>query len=345
VGLNTTATPDAAVGPSIMATANDTEPLVRCEGIGRRFGPLTAIDDVSLQVAPGEVLALLGPNGAGKTTTLQILAALLSPSTGQARVAGYDVRRDPNRVRARVGIMLDEPGFYQEMTVEDYLLFFARLYGLRAAAIRPHLLELLERFGLMPKRRARLETLSKGMRQKVSLTRALLHRPPVLLLDEPTSALDPLSARAVQQYILERKRAGDAVLISTHNLPEAEAICDRVAIVARGRLRRQGTPAELRRLPDGTEPFALTLAGPPDGHLAALRSFDGLRRVELVGQEADEHTIAYATDQPRRTNAAVVAALVARGAAVVSLAPRPRGLGEVYLETIEEAEQAEDSTR
>jgi len=313
--------------------------LIETEDLGRRFGALTAVEGVSLRVAAGEVLALLGPNGAGKTTTLQMLAALLSPSTGSARVAGHNVRGEANEVRARVGIMLDEPGFYGEMTLEDYLLFFARLYGLRPASVRPHLDDLLERFGLDPKRRAKLDTLSKGMRQKVSLARALLHRPPVLLLDEPTSALDPLSARAVQQYILERKRAGDAIIISTHNLPEAESLADRVAIVARGRLRRQGAPADLRRLPDGTAPYALTLAGPQDGHLAALRGLDGVRDAALVSSSAEEHTLSYRTGDARRANAAVVAAVVGRGAAVVSLAPRPRSLSEVYLETIEEAER------
>ncbi|MDQ2830837.1 MAG: hypothetical protein M3Y74_17545, partial [Chloroflexota bacterium] len=160
--------------------------------------------------------------------------------------------------------------------------------------------------------------------------------------DEPTSALDPLSARAVQEYILERKRAGDAVIISTHNLPEAESLADRVAIVARGRLRRQGTPAELRRLPDGSEVYALTLAGPQDGHLAALQQVDGVRDIALVASNMEEHTLGYRTRDARRANAAVIATVVGRGAAVVSLAARPRSLSEVYLETIAEAEQRDE---
>lgn len=312
---------------------------IETEGLGRRFGDTVAVDDVSLRVASGEVLALLGPNGAGKTTTLQMLAALLGPSSGQARVAGYDVRAAPNAVRAHVGIMLDEPGFYNEMAVEDYLLFFARLYGIRAAQARPYLQELLERFNLAPKRRAKLETLSKGMRQKVSLTRALLHRPPVLLLDEPTSALDPLSARAVRDLILERKAAGDATIISTHNLYEAETVADRVAIVARGRVRRQGTPAELCRPLDGLESYHLTLAGPLDGHLPVLESIAGVQAAGVAAAGPEEHRLSYRTRTPRATNAAVVAALVGRGAEVVSLAVQPRQLSEVYIETMEEAER------
>ena len=313
--------------------------LIETAGLGRRFGSVVAVDDVALRVAPGEVLALLGPNGAGKTTTLQMLAALLAPSTGSARVGGYDVQAEANAVRACVGIMLDEPGFYGEMAVEDYLLFFARLYAIRPAQARPYLLELLERFNMMPQRRARLDTLSKGMRQKVSLTRALLHQPRVLLLDEPTSALDPLSARSVRQHIQERKDAGAAIIISTHNLPETEAVADRVAIMARGRVRRAGTPAALRGAPDGLTSFALTLAGPPDGRSAVLGRIDGVQSAEVVAATDQEHMIMYRTSAPHVTNAAVVAQLVALGAAIVSLEPRPRSLAEVYLETIEEAEQ------
>jgi ABC-2 type transport system ATP-binding protein len=313
--------------------------LIETEDLGRRFGSVAAVDDVALRVARGEVLALLGPNGAGKTTTLQMLAALLAPSTGTARVVGHDVQAEADAVRACVGIMLDEPGFYGEMAVEDYLLFFARLYAIRPAQARPYLLELLERFNLMPQRRARLDTLSRGMRQKVSLTRALLHQPRVLLLDEPTSALDPLSIRSVQQYIRERKGAGAAIIISTHNLPEAEAVADRVAIMARGRVRREGTASALRDAPDGMQSFALTLAGSPGEHIALLRRLDGVQSTEVAAVTDQEHTIMYRTATPRVTNASVVAQLVERRAAIVSLEPRPRSLAEVYLETIEEAER------
>ena len=315
------------------------EAAIVTEELGRRFGKVVAVADVSLCVEPGEVLALLGPNGAGKTTTLLMLAAMLAPSSGRAKVAGYDVSASGASVRHNVGIMLDEPGFYGDMAIEDYLLFFARLYGLHRVAARPRLVELLERFGLESRLRDRLDTLSKGMRQKVALTRALLHRPCVLLLDEPTSALDPLSARGVRRHILDRKAAGDAIIISTHNLPEAEAVADRVAIVARGRVRRVGSPAELRRAPDGVEAFAVTVAGSPDGHIADLARLDHVHSIELAESGSGHYTMMYRTASPHVANADLVARLVHRGARVLGLEPRPRSLADVYLETIEEAER------
>ena len=314
-------------------------PLIDAHGLERRFGATVAVADVSLRVAPGEVLALLGPNGAGKTTTLQMLAALLPPSLGQARVAGFDVLTQPRQVRARVGLMIDEPGFYPEMRILEYLIFVARLYGVAPQTARARAEAMLERFDLEGKRQARLDALSKGMRQKVALIRALLHQPPVLLLDEPTSALDPLSARAVHRFIRERRAAGDAVILCTHNLPEAEALADRVAIIAAGRLVRQGTPAELCRAPDGREPYELTLAG--TGAAAApglLVAIQGLHDLAPAEPDGTGQRYTYRTASPERTNAALIAALAAHGHAVVTLEHRPRHLGTVYLEAIEEGE-------
>ena len=317
------------------------EIIIDAVGLERRFGPIVAVADVSLQVTRGSVLALLGPNGAGKTTTMQMLAGLLPPTAGRAAICGYDVVRSSDAVRARVGLMVDEPGFYPEMTIEEYLLFVARLYRVPTREARAHIADLLERFGLGEKRRARLSALSKGMRQKVALARAVVHAPPVLLLDEPTSALDPLSAQAVHRFIMERRAAGDAIIISTHNLPEAQALADRVAIIAAGRLRRQGTPAELCRAPDGLETFALTLQGHPPRELPLdVRGAPGMRDLALCDvtpTAPTQYGLMYRTATPERTNTALTAALAARGMPVVTLTHRPRELHAVYLETIAQA--------
>ncbi len=320
-------------------------PLIEAEGLERRFGSFVAVQDVSFRVAPHEVLALLGPNGAGKTTTLQMLAGLLPPSAGRATVAGFDVARQSDEVRARVGLMVDEPGFYPEMTVSEYLPFVGRLYGLDKSAARTAMDELLRRFGLESKRHARLSSLSKGMRQKVALIRAVIHQPPVLLLDEPTSALDPLSARAVHDFIRERRAAGDAIIICTHNLPEAEELADRVAIVAASRLRRLGTRAELCRAPDGLESYALALAAPSPATLDALAATPGLTDLTLASPNdhqgaadgVSRQHLTYRTRTPDATNAAVSLRLAARGVAVLELTPRPYSLSQVYLRAIEEA--------
>lgn len=312
-------------------------PVVVAEGLGRRFGATLAVEEVSLTVGAGEILALLGPNGAGKTTTLQMLAGLLPPTAGRASVAGYDVATAAPEVRARVGLMVDEPGFYPEMGVAEYLLFMARLYGADARTARLRIDELLERFDLAGKRKVRLSTLSKGMRQKVALSRILLHRPLALFLDEPTSALDPLSARAVHRYIAERRAEGAAIILCTHQLEEAEALADRVAIIAAGRLWRQGTVPALRQRADGWESFVLSLGGPARAEsMALLGRVPGLRELLVLDDGPERYTIGYATVTADRTNAAIVAALVAQGCAVLALAPRYRSLGDVYLETIEE---------
>jgi len=322
--------------------------LVEARGLELRFGSVQAVRDVSLRVAAGEILVLLGPNGAGKTTTLQMLAGLLPPSAGSAFVAGYDVRAGGEALRARVGLMVDEPGFYPEMTIDEYLLFVARLYRLPARVSRARIDALLDRFMLAPKRRARLSSLSKGMRQKVALIRAVLHEPPVLLLDEPTSALDPLSARAAHEYMRERRRAGDGILLCTHNLHEAESLADRVTIVAGGRVLREGTPDELRRAPDGREAYRLTVAGTPAAEVAALvATIPGLDLAVAaprtrghaadaagVGQALD---LTYHTACPDETNARLTATLARDGVAVLALAPCPESLGSAYLRAIEAA--------
>lgn len=327
-----------AISRPVLSASTEPVFLIVAERLERRFGPVVAVADVSLVVASGEILALLGPNGAGKTTTLQMLAGLLPPTTGQATVAGYDVAHAAHEVRARVGLMVDEPGFYPEMTIAEYLLFMARLYALDTRTARMRIDDLLACFDLEAKRGARLSSLSKGMRQKVALTRALLHRPPVLLLDEPTSSLDPLSARAVHRYIAERRAAGDAIILSTHQLVEAETLADRVAIIAAGRLQRVGTLAALRRAPDGQDPFILTLAGSSQPEIIALvQRLPGVRDLMLIEDGQDRHQLAYRTPTADRTNAALIAALAAQGAGVLALAPQPRNLTAVYLETIEEA--------
>jgi ABC-2 type transport system ATP-binding protein len=328
-------------------TLNDAEPrpsasgsprLIEARRLVRRFGPTVAVADISLDVASGELLALLGPNGAGKTTTLQMLAGLLPPSEGRAMVAGHDVTRDAREVRARVGLMVDEPGFYPEMTIVEYLLFMARLYKLEKTVAMPRIDEMLHRFDLVAKRDARLSSLSKGMRQKVALTRALIHLPPVLLLDEPTSALDPLSARAVHEYIAERRSAGDAIILSTHQLAEAEVLADRVVVIANGRVLREGTWTDLRRPADGLEIFVITIAGPARPEvLANVTAAEGARDVRLVDGADDRHRVTYRTAAPDMTNAAITAALARNCMSVLALEPRPRSLSAVYLDTLRDA--------
>jgi ABC-2 type transport system ATP-binding protein len=212
--------------------------------ISKAFGPRVVLDHLTLRVAAGEIVALLGPNGAGKTTTLRILAGLVTPSGGGGVVAGVALDGPLQRLRARVGLLTETPGLWDRLTLRDNLLTYARLYGVAAPETRVR--TLLDQFGLAARAGDRAGVLSKGQRQRVALMRALLAEPVVLLLDEPTSGLDPDAARMVRDTIAAARQRGVAVLLSTHQLDEAAALADRIAVLQR-RLLADETPAALAR--------------------------------------------------------------------------------------------------
>jgi ABC-2 type transport system ATP-binding protein len=233
--------------------------MIQTEDLSKRFNDFLAVDRVSLQVSSGEVLALLGPNGAGKTTTLRMLTSVLQPSLGWARVAGYDVVRQAAQVRASVGILTEQHGLYGRMTALEYLDFFGQIYHMPVDLRRKRTNELLDQFGLGDERKRRICEYSKGMRQKLALARALYHDPPVLLMDEPTSAMDPESARLVRDAIQGLRSAKRAIIVCTHNLPEAEELADKIAIIRRGRIIISGSVGELKNRLLGAAQFEIRL--------------------------------------------------------------------------------------
>jgi len=228
-----------------MAVAAETA-TVEVRGLTKDFGAFRALDGISFDVAAGEAMVILGENGAGKTTTLRCLAGVLMPTEGTVRIGGVSTSDDPEAVRSQVGLLSELPGLYERMTAPEYLDFFGRIQGLsepdRAAAIP----ELLRRFGLERRTDVWLGSFSKGMRQKIALIRATLHRPRVLLLDEPTSSMDPAGARLTWEYIESLKRSGIAVVVCTHNLRETARVADRLAIMAHGRVLAAGSLQELQ---------------------------------------------------------------------------------------------------
>jgi ABC-2 type transport system ATP-binding protein len=309
--------------------------VIEARGLTRRFGARTAVDDVSLRVAAGELLALLGPNGAGKTTTVRMLAGLLAPSGGHATVAGFDVAADPAAVRRRVGLVTDSPGLYPRMRAPAYLAFFGSLYGLEGAPLRRRVDDLLSFFALDEHRRERMAGFSKGMQQKVALARALLHDPPVLFLDEPTSGLDPLAARAVRELIVDLKQGQRGMVLCTHDLDEAERLADKVAIIRAGQLVACDTPAALRASATGEVRVRIELAAECPAGLAALVGLAGvhdLGRQPLAGDAG--MAIEYTTREPRRVNPAVVARLVGAGASLITVTTAIPRLEEVYAEVV-----------
>jgi ABC-2 type transport system ATP-binding protein len=234
--------------------------MIIAEELSKKFDSFLAVDRVSLKVQAGEVLVLLGQNGAGKTTTVRMLTSILQPSGGRAWVCGYDVVHQADKVRGSVGVLTENHGLYGRMRIDEYLEFFANLYGLDTARVRPRIGEMLEKFGLAQARKKRLGEFSKGMRQKLALVRAILHEPPVLLMDEPTSAMDPESARIVRDAILSLRSSGRAILLCTHNLHEAEELADQVAIIRQGRILLNDSLAQVKRTLLGPEEYEARLA-------------------------------------------------------------------------------------
>jgi ABC-2 type transport system ATP-binding protein len=308
-------------------------PALVVEHLTKRFGARVAVDDVSFEVAAGEVFGFLGPNGAGKTTTVRMLGTLISPTSGSATVAGVPLEPGSGlEIRKRIAVMPENPGLYLRLTVAENLEFFAGLYGLR----RPQ--ERIDRALAAVNLRARADdmcgSLSKGLRQRVGLARGLLSDPAIVFLDEPTSGLDPVATREVHELIDELRGGGVTVFLTTHRLEEAERLCDRVAILNTS-LRTIGRPDELRdRL--FTKTLLVRTAAPLD---EPGQTFAGIAGVESWRGD-DSLGYVLAVSDTRAAAPAVARALVAAGADILSLTEARHSLEDVYLELIDEDVEA-----
>ena len=220
--------------------------MIRLEDLTKRFGDVTAVDGLDLDVEPGEIHGLLGPNGAGKTTTLRMIVGILEPDGGRALVDGHDVVLEPHEAKARLGFVPDRPFVYEKLTGAEVLRFTAGLHGQRGEAVEGRIDELLDLWDLTPWRDRLVESYSHGMRQKLILSAALVHRPSVLVIDEPMVGLDPASARLLKRLLRGFADRGGTILVSTHTLEFAEALCDRLAVIQDGGILAQGTMEELR---------------------------------------------------------------------------------------------------
>lgn len=302
--------------------------MLQATGLGRRFGDLWAIRGIDLSVDRGEVLGLLGPNGAGKTTTVRMLTALIEPSEGTASVEGFDVRDRPDDVRARIGILTETPGLYDKLSARANLDFFGRLYGLDAAARAAGIERYLRLFSLWDRRDDSAGTFSKGMKQKLAIARALLHDPAVVFLDEPTAALDPEAAFVVREAIEGLRRAGRTIVLATHNLDEADRLCDRVAFV-RGGLLRVDTPAGLRAA-TGVRGVDVTLAAAvSEGLVAVAAAIPGVSGATAAGRR-----LVVAADDPVTVTPGLVRALVLAGAEIAEVHERASTLEDVYFDVM-----------
>jgi ABC-2 type transport system ATP-binding protein len=306
------------------ATAIETMSLTR------RFGERTAVEDLTLAIPPGTVFGFLGPNGAGKTTTVRMLAALIAPSEGTAVVAGHRLGADDAALRRAVGILTETPGLYDRLSARQNLVFFAELYDLNRATAEAQAERYLHMLGLWQRRDDPAGSFSKGMRQKLAIARALLHDPAVVFLDEPTAGLDPEASRTVRAFIRDLRAEGRTIFLTTHNLPEADELCDLVGVF-RGRLLRVDTPANLRASLFGRG-TRVRVVGPPEPWLPIVQALPFARAVAIHGE-----ALAVTLDDPDAQNPALVQALIDAGAQIRYVEPSAYSLEDVYLELLSSA--------
>ena len=255
--------------------------------IRRRSLEVEAVRGVSFEIAEGELFGLLGPNGAGKTTTIKMLITLLIPTSGHASVLGHDVVKDPREVRKRIGYVFGgERGVYERLSGYDNLRYFAELYGVPPKVQKPRIEELLELVGLKGREHERTEGYSRGMKQRLHVARGLLHDPEVVFLDEPTIGLDPVGARELRATIGTLTEAGKTILLTTHYMFEADALCDRIAVISQGEIVAEGTPAQLKSRVESGAVTEVEVYGIPDETVERLRTLEGVLSVWI--EERDQ---------------------------------------------------------
>jgi ABC-2 type transport system ATP-binding protein len=300
--------------------------MIEAVNLTKVFGDFIAVNDVSLTVKEGQVLALLGHNGAGKTTTTRMLSAILAPTKGYAKIAGYDTVTQALEVRRSIGHLTELPGLYSRMRIEEYLDFFAEVFNVPKETRRSRAEEMMRQFDLWETRKLKIGEYSKGMRQKTALIRALIHDPKVLFLDEPTSAMDPYSSKLVRDSISQLKKQNRTVVLCTHNLYEAEELADHIAIIRKGEILIEGSPDDLKRRLLGAPSFTVKLAQyqQPDNLPTRLKEL-----VEVSDFGVDWFT--YRCEEPEKYNPRLLKILVESGYQVITISETPRSLESVYL--------------
>lgn len=309
--------------------------MIRTEGLTKRFPPVNkksaenlAVAALDLDVKQGEVFGFLGPNGAGKTTTVRMLCALIAPSSGRAWVAGHEVGHENDAIRAHVGFLTETPGLYAKLDAVANLSFFAKLYDVDD--VSGQVAKYLQMLGLWERRAEPVGSFSKGMRQKLAIARALLHEPPILFLDEPTSGLDPEAARMVREFIQELRSEGRTIFLCTHNLDEADRLCDRIGLIKQ-RLIRVDAPARLRQSLYGSQVIVRLRAVGPE-HVGVVKALAFVQEVQQT-----DNSLEVKLDNPEANNPALVRALVQAGADVQFVEQVEHTLESVYFDLMAQA--------
>jgi ABC-2 type transport system ATP-binding protein len=317
--------------------------VIEVQHLTKRYGKVTAVDDVSFRVERGEILGFLGPNGAGKTTTMRILTGYMPASDGRATVAGYDVFDHPIEAKRRTGYLPETPPLYPDMTVREYLDFVARIKGVPSADRASRVDGVMKRTHVDDMASRHCGKLSKGYRQRVGLAQAILHNPDVLILDEPTAGLDP--KQIIETRDLIRSLSGDhTIVLSTHILPEVAQTCQRVVIINKGRVVAVDTPENLTARLRGSETMYVQVDAPGADVAGTLATVPGVTRVGRADQRADSGAFEVESDRGRDVRRDLAREIVMRGWGLLELRPMRMSLEEIFLQVTTE-ERAEEAPR
>jgi ABC-2 type transport system ATP-binding protein len=317
--------------------------MIEVKGVTKRFGRITAVDDVSFNVRKGEILGFLGPNGAGKTTTMRILTCFIPPSDGTASVAGHDIFKEPLAIKRKIGYLPEAPPLYPEMTVFDYLNFVARIKGLSGRQRHEQVKKVLDTCSISDVRDQLAGKLSKGYRQRVGLAQALIHDPEILILDEPTAGLDPKQIIETRELI--KGLAGQhTIILSTHILPEVSMTCERVVIINQGRVVAEDTPDALTSRLQGSQVLSLTVDGPEESVRQLVGSQPGVARIQVQSAENGAHTYRVETTEGQDIRRQLAQDIVEKGFGLLELKRSGMSLEDIYLQlTTSEEPVAEDT--
>ncbi len=316
--------------------------MIEVQGVTKRYGPLTAVDDISFRVEPGQILGFLGPNGAGKTTTMRILTGCIPPTEGRAVVAGFDVSEQPVEAKRRTGYLPETPPLYPDMTVREYLTFTSRISGVPSGERSAQIKLAMERTSVADVANRHCGKLSKGYRQRVGLAQAILHNPDVLILDEPTAGLDP--KQIIETRNLIRDLAGDhTIILSTHILPEVSQTCEQVVIINQGRVVAVDTPDNLTSRLGGAVTIRLAVDTMGADPIPALRAVEGVFSVATTDTGNGAHFLDVQSEQGADIRRELANTVVSHGWGLLELSPLKMSLEDIFLELITEdsAEQTQ----
>jgi ABC-2 type transport system ATP-binding protein len=300
--------------------------IIQVKDLTKFYGPTLAVDHISLEVKEGEAFGFLGPNGAGKTTTIRMMLGLTQPSSGAACIDGHDILKEPVEVKQTIGLIPETANLYGELTALKNLIYQAELYGVPKKERRTRAFQLLEEFGLKEHQETPFQVLSRGLKRRLTIAAALIHNPKILFLDEPTTGLDVISARGLRRLIGDLRKKGITIFLTTHYIPEAESLCDRIAILVKGKIRIIDTPENIRSQAKEIEILEVGLERVPDDLKNKFLSLDGIEKI-LV----DENRIHFHTKKLDQVISPIVKSLEEHGAKIESIKTISPSLEDAFV--------------